>query len=195
MIAVLNTARKIEDENIVYIEFLIDNYTKGIEEEKPMIDNNNKDILEWMSEIIVYRKKCVIFMESMTDDKSDMIYVVEILPSKLRLRNIKGICITIRDIFDYMALHIEGQFNKNSLLQSYILAFLLAGYVQFLVCFWCVLLKNLVLLIINIHSQPAKLQKKQCGGVHFWLIVLHIECRFNKNVTPRECFCQLEINY
>ena len=30
-------------------------------------------------------------------------------------------------IFDYIALHFECQFNKNSLLQGYFLEFLLAG--------------------------------------------------------------------
>ena len=29
-------------------------------------------------------------------------------------------------------------------------------------------------------TQPAKLQKKQCEGVYFY-VALHIECRFNKN--------------
>ena len=41
---------------------------------------------------------------------------------------------------------------------------------------------------IRDYSQPANLQKKQCGGVFFDDMALHIECRFNKTRSSSVTF-------
>ena len=43
-------------------------------------------------------------------------------------------------------------------------------------------------LVKFVLSQPANLQKKQCGGVFFDDMALHIECRFDKNSLLQRYF-------